>query len=147
MIADVTNDVIFKRYGFTNEKYSDRMILDLTGRAKIYKIDIDIFYDHLLTGAGPGQATNLRELYGYGHAVAAHTEYSRMLAEHGILGLLALIILIGTPVYFFFSSAPINKKLIQNIFGILALLTMFHSAMRLSMVSLIYGLLFINYND
>ena len=57
--------------------------------------DLDIFYDNLFIGVGPGQANILREKYGFGKKVAAHTEFSRMLAEHGILGLISLLILIG----------------------------------------------------
>ena len=79
---------------------------------------IQIFYDYFLTGVGPGQAPKLREIYGYGKRVAAHTEYSRMLSEHGMLGLFSLLLLFGISLFHFFRSQPIEKKLIQNIFGI-----------------------------
>ena len=91
-VVSITDGAISKRYGIAGGTYGERLVLDLTGRAQIYKIDLDIFSDYLLTGCGPGQANNLREIYGYGKVVAAHTEFSRMLAEHGILGLLLFFI-------------------------------------------------------
>jgi len=146
-IISVTDGVIMQRYGFGESGSGVKMILDLTGRAKIYKIDLNIFYDHFFTGVGPGQATGLRELYGYGKQVIAHTEYSRMLAEHGILGLFSLLMLIGISITQLLLSCSIKNKFIQILFGVLAVLTLGHSAMRLAMSPFIYGFLFINYKD
>jgi len=146
-IVSVTDGIILQRYGFGTSEYGTRFILDLTGRAMIYKIDLNIFFDHIFTGVGPGQATKLREIYGYGKQVVAHTEYSRMLAEHGILGLLSLLMLLGISVTHLFKSCSKSSKFIKIIFGFLALLTLSHSAMRLAMPSFIYGFLFINYKE
>jgi len=146
-IISVTDGVIMQRYGFGKGGFGEKFILDLTGRALIYEIDLNIFSDHIFTGVGPGQATKLRELYGYGKQVVAHTEYSRMLAEHGILGLFSLLMLIGISVTHLFTSCSKSSKFIKIIFGILAILTLGHSAMRVAMPSFIYGFLFINYKD
>jgi len=146
-IVSVTDGVIMKRYGFVGGEFGENMVLDLTGRAKIYKIDLNIFYDHYFTGVGPGQAVGLRKLYGYGKQVSAHTEYSRMLAEHGILGLFSLLMLIGISVTHLFTSCSKSSKFIKILFGVLAILTLSHSAMRLAMPSFIYGFLFINYKE
>ena len=146
-IVSVTDGVIMERYGFVESGFGEKMVLDLTGRVKIYKIDLNIFYDHFFTGVGPGQATELRELYGYGKQVIAHTEYSRMLAEHGILGLFSLLMLIGISINHLLLSCPTKSKFIKILFGFLAVLTLSHSAMRLAMPSFIYGFLFINYKD
>jgi O-antigen ligase len=146
-IVSVTDGVIMQRYGFGNSEFGERFILDLTGRALIYEIDLNIFIDHIFTGVGPGQATELREVYGYGKQVVAHTEYSRMLAEHGIAGLFSLLILIGISVTHLFRSYSKSGQFIKVIFGILAILTLSHSAMRLAMPSFIYGFLFINYKE
>ena len=111
------------------------------------KIDLNIFFDHIFTGVGPGQATDLREVYGYGKSVVAHTEYSRMLAEHGILGLFSLLIFLGISMTYLLLSCSTKSKFIKILFGGLAILTLSHSAMRLAMPSFIYGFLFINYKD
>ena len=136
-----------QRYGFGNSAFGERFILDLTGRALIYEIDLNIFIDHIFTGVGPGQATELREVYGYGKQVATHTEYSRMLAEHGLLGLFSLLILTGVSITHLLSSCSKKSKFIKILFGILAILTLSHSAMRVAMPSFIYGFLFINYKE
>jgi len=146
-MVSLTEGVITQRYGFSKSGYGDGFMLDLTGRAKIYNIDLDIFHNHFFTGVGPGQAAELRKLYGYGKQVAAHTEYSRMLAEHGILGLFSLLIFIGISINHFLLSCPIKSKFIKILFGFLAILTLGHSAMRIAMPSFVYGFLFINYKD
>ena len=146
-IVSVTDGVIMQRYGFGNTEFGEKFILDLTGRALIYEIDLNIFIDHFFTGVGPGKATELREVYGYGKQVVAHTEYSRMLAEHGITGLFSLLILIGISVTHLFSAYSNRSQFIKVIFGVLTILTLSHSAMRLVMPSFIYGFLFINYKE
>lgn len=143
----ITEGAISRRYGFSEGISGEDFILDLSGRAEIYKIDLKIFYDHFITGAGPGQATKLREQYGYGRIAAAHTEYSRMLAEHGVLGLFSLSILLGLPIYYYSSSAPRNSKIIKILFGTIALLTMLHSALRIAMPCFAYGFIIYNYED
>ena len=146
-IVSLTDGVIMQRYGFGKSGFGEKFILDLTGRALIYEIDLNIFSDHIFTGVGPGQATELREMYGYGKQVVAHTEYSRMLAEHGILGLFSLLMLLGISMTQLLLSCSIKSKFIKTLFGILAILTLGHSAMRIAMPSFIYGFLFINYKD
>ena len=146
-IVSVTDGIIMQRYGFGSSEFGTKFIVDLTGRALIYEIDLNIFFDHIFTGVGPGQATELREVYGYGKQVVAHTEYSRMLAEHGILGLFSLLMLLGISMSHLLLSCSIKSKFIKTLFGILAILTLGHSAMRIAMPSFIYGFLFIDYKD
>ena len=64
----------------------------ISGRAKIMALDLEIFRDYPLMGVGPGAAHHLRWRYGYGQTVAAHSEFTRMLAEHGLFGAISPII-------------------------------------------------------
>jgi len=146
-IVSITEGAISQRYGIVGGTYGERLILDLTGRVEIYTIDLEIFYDYLLTGVGPGQATELRDTYGYGKIISAHTEFSRMLAEHGLLGLTSLFILIGIPIYYFFHPSSVPIKTIKILFSLIAILTMFHSAMRISMPCFAFSLLFPNFEE
>jgi len=57
---------------------------------------LNIFADNPLLGIGPGAGTEKRVDYGYGDRVAAHIEYSRLLAEHGLFGVFSLLILVFT---------------------------------------------------
>ncbi len=141
-IVSVTDGVISQRYGFGETTYGERLLLDFTGRLEIYKIDLNIFSDYIFTGVGPGQANELREQYGYGKNVAAHVEYSRMLAEHGILGLFSLLLLVFSPISLFNNAENSVKKVLILLFGILALITMTHSAMRIAMPCFVFCLIF-----
>ena len=69
-------------------RYTDT---SLTGRDEIAALDLDIWRQHLLDGVGPGRAVLFRSEAG--HGASAHTEFTRLVAEHGMLGLLALLLL------------------------------------------------------
>jgi O-antigen ligase len=91
----LTSYVVFPRLeAFTGGRLSTRFKnLDTTGRDKILLFELKIWSEHPVLGVGPGGANRLRRAF-FGHAVAAHTEFSRLLAEHGTLGAAALIALL-----------------------------------------------------
>jgi hypothetical protein len=61
----------------------------LTGRGAIAKTDLEIWRESPVLGVGPGVATQIRASF-IGQRVAGHTEFTRMLAEHGVFGLISL---------------------------------------------------------
>ncbi len=76
-----------------------------TGRDRMIRADIDLWKDNVLFGVGPGEGRMQRGLYfqgdasglvplAAGYSMAAHTEFSRLLSEHGVFGLLALLIFV-----------------------------------------------------
>jgi len=134
----ITGGALEKRY--TNiDQYGNQIKEDYsTKRMDIILEDIEIFKNHVFTGTGIGGGRELRE-YTTGIS-AAHVEFSRMLAEHGALGLFALIILFLYPVYRFFIVDDILTKFSLVIFVSYGLLTMSHNALRLAMPSFLYGL-------
>jgi O-antigen ligase len=91
----LTGSALERRYsgetGLT-EKTGERDVL--SGRDQIFFIDLQIFADNFLIGVGPGMAKPLRYYYGFSNSVSAHNEISRILAEHGLLGLFAVVIYI-----------------------------------------------------
>ena len=110
----------------------------LSGRTKIMAIDIQIFLDNLLMGVGPGSAHSLRLEYGYETAVAAHSEFTRMLAEHGLFGAISLFSIILLSFIEYKKRTGINQILLAC-FSFFSLLTMFHSAFRIALAGFIYG--------
>jgi hypothetical protein len=78
---------------FTGNTLSARFAnLESTGRLEIAQADLIIFSQFPVLGVGPGQSDALHALtFRFSNA---HTEYSRMLAEHGSFGLLALLLLL-----------------------------------------------------
>ena len=64
-------------------------------RLIIAKDDLRIFYENPLLGVGFGGTNKeIRHLYNGQPGTSAHTEYTRFLAEQGVIGLLCIILLI-----------------------------------------------------
>ena len=108
-----------------------------TNRSDIFLEDVDLFLDHTLLGVGVGASTYLRNEYkGY----APHVELSRLIAEHGILGLIifSLFILL---LFINKARAPesISKGIILAMF-LIGLLATFHSATRTYITPLLIGI-------
>ncbi len=79
----------------TNGMLQARLLdLQLSGRDQIALADLRIWQDNIWFGVGPGMAKNYRALYDSSR-VAAHTEITRLLAEHGFLGLFSLLMLVA----------------------------------------------------
>jgi hypothetical protein len=98
-----------------------------TGRVDILNEDIDIFKKHPVLGAGVGGSRHERAQRG---AMAAHTEYTRLLAEHGILGLAALGILAFVAVRTWLrASSGIHRATAGALLG-WAFAYMLHNALR-----------------
>ncbi|MFQ5568399.1 MAG: O-antigen ligase family protein [Rhodothermales bacterium] len=79
---DFTGGAFLQRYSETST----------TGRVGIALVDIKIWQDHPFFGVGPGRSSVYREFI-YGVRVAAHTEFTRLVAEHGTFGVIALFLL------------------------------------------------------
>jgi hypothetical protein len=63
----------------------------IESRRELMVAELRVWREHPLLGAGPGMA---REARATGQFLAAsHTEYTRLLAEHGLLGFVALLML------------------------------------------------------
>ena len=99
-----------------------------TGRYSIIMSDLELWYNNFTFGTGAGSSRFLRDIDLYG--IVAHTEPTRLLAEHGIFGLLIIILM----VFIVFKSFLINQystnRAILVILGIIAIGTSLHSAMR-----------------
>ena len=78
---------------FTSGAFTERYTeTSSTGREEAALIDLQLWREYPLLGVGPGRASIYRELV-MNTRLAAHTEFTRILAEHGTLGILALIFL------------------------------------------------------
>jgi O-Antigen ligase len=109
-----------------------------TGRVMIMRRDLNTFLDNPVLGVGPGIG-KLQKFEGVRKAVVAHSEWSRMLAEHGSFGLIALLMLIFVPFAHTLSAPQSVRPLLFAIF-ILAIFSMIHAAMRLSIIAFLYSL-------
>jgi O-antigen ligase len=111
----------------------------LTGRDHIILADWLTFQEHPWFGVGPGQS------YFYHaqtfRAASAHTEYTRLLAEHGSLGAASLLLFLIFAVLRITRSrsSPADKALAVGLTA-WCLLFMVHAALRLVAPSFIFGL-------
>jgi hypothetical protein len=131
--------------GAITERFTDT---GTTGRYEIVMKDLKLWQENFLLGVGPGRSSYLRDQQtglsgitasGSG-GVAAHTEYSRLLAEHGFLGLLALLLLSAM---FFETFSGAKTSLARGLtlaFMLWALAQMTHQGMRLAAISYFFAL-------
>lgn len=119
--------------GALSDRYSE---LSTTGRTEILEADLDLFTRNPITGVGPGISPYLR-LYGQG--AAAHTEYSRLLAEHGVLGLGALLILFFLFIRSWWKAPGALSKAWVLALGSWALIAMANIAMRNASIGFMFG--------
>ncbi len=130
-----TGGLIENRY--TNKDSLGREKEDITtGRVDLLVTEFDAFLSHPFLGIGVGRSKGyfIEEL---GIELPTHNEVTRLLSEHGLFGIFALIILIILPII----NNPFGIKNIY-FYPFLAfwLLTISHSAMRIAAPALIYSL-------
>jgi hypothetical protein len=133
--SDQTNGMIDKRYA--NKDAAGRVKEDnLSGRTELAEDEIETFLKYPILGIGVGR--NMEQRYQRtGEIIVSHNEVTRMIAEHGSLGILGLMILFITPLILY-----IDNKYNIYLLCFLAfwLLTINHAAMRLAAPAFMYSL-------
>lgn len=130
-----TRGLIGNRY--TNRDAAGQLKQDIsTGRVQLIETELTAFYKNPVIGIGVGKGREYREEQ-LGIGINTHNEISRLLSEHGILGIFALAILIFVPIIFWFKF--------KNNYYFLAFvafwfMTINHSAMRIALPAFVYGL-------
>jgi hypothetical protein len=132
-----TGGLIEKRYA--NKDALGRVKKDkFTGRGEIAEGEIDMFLDNPIFGVGVARGGQLRsEKLGLSESFASHDEVTRMLAEHGSLGILGLIILFVTPIFLYLDN---KQNIYLFAFLIFWFLSINHAAMRTAAPSFVYAL-------
>jgi O-antigen ligase len=101
--------LLFQANRFTGGALLDRFEnLNMTHREEFITDDLSIWKDSPIFGVGPGLGAEIR-------GAEAHTEFTRVLAEHGIFGLIALLVLTLTAVdHFTRASNPTQKAMVAS---------------------------------
>jgi O-antigen ligase len=134
-----TSGLINKRYA--NEDASGRKKeSQFTGREDIAQSEIDIFLKNPIFGVGVGKGVEIRGKK-TGDVVLSHDEITRMLAEHGTLGIVDLLILFFTPLFLYLDN-KFNMYLLC--FVVFWFLTINHAAMRIAAPAFVYSLSLLN---
>lgn len=121
--------------GLVGARFSDER---LTGRDKIIQADLMTFEDHAVLGVGPGQSKYAHE--STFRVASAHTEYSRLLAEHGAFGIGAMLLLVVMGVHRLRVARHPLQLAIGLAFCVWTALYMGHSAMRLVAPATLFAL-------
>ena len=137
-----TGGLIDKRY--SNQDAVGRVKKDrLGGREAIANTELQMFLDNPILGVGVGKNKEYREEE-TGIVAASHNEITRMLAEHGSLGVLGLLILFLTPLILYFQN---RENIFALCFLVFWLLTINHAAMRMAAPAFIYALSLLKINN
>lgn len=134
-----TGGLIGNRYA--NEDALGREKGDVTtGRVDLLETEIDAFKESPILGVGVGRVKTYFENE-LGIEIPSHNEVSRMLSEHGLFGIFALLVLIFAPII---TKMNGRKNIYFWPFLIFWALTIAHSSMRIAAPAFIYALCLLN---
>lgn len=122
--------------GQLSRRYQDK---SSAHRTSIVAADGEVFLEHPFLGVGAGESPEYRRA-GEAQGRQAHVEYSRLLAEHGLFGLGAMVALVWMCLVSLRRAADRRGR--AWCVGLFAwsLVTMAHSDMRVAAVSVAFGL-------
>jgi hypothetical protein len=133
--SNQTSGLIGNRYTNTDEIGREKEDVT-TGRVDLFVHEFQGFLEHPFLGVGASGMKQERLEEG-GNIVASHNEVSRLLSEHGMLGIVILLLLIIKPLVF---RTQNKGNLLFYAFLAFWFATINHSAMRIAAPGFIYGL-------
>jgi O-antigen ligase len=110
-----------------------------TGRSEIAEGDIEVFFEHPMFGVGVGQIAEYRDVGHFSEALA-HTEYTRVLGEHGALGVAALVVILGAAGIRVLRATSTWETIWSASLVTWSCAAMLNAAMRTSTIALAFGL-------
>lgn len=134
-----TGGLIDKRYA-NQDAAGRKKESQFTGREELAQIEIGMFLENPVFGVGVGKGREIRKEQ-LGEVAATHSEITRMLAEHGSLGIFGLLILVLTPLVLYFENGFVLYLLCFVAFWFL---TINHAAMRIAAPAFVYSLALLN---
>lgn len=136
-----TGGLIDKRY--SNQDAAGRVKESrMSGREDIMETDLKFFEENPVFGVGPGIGGMMRGEDGL-QGVQAHSEPTRLLAEHGSFGLMILLLLVFVPILKYFRFRQYHHIYFFP-FLIFWGLTINHAATRIAAPGILYGLTLLN---
>lgn len=109
-----------------------------TGRIWLFTKELEFFFENPFVGIGVGSSKYYRKA-ATGLEAASHSEISRLLSEHGAIGLVILILLIVVPLLHMKHQSYLARGFLSA-FVLIWFLTINHSAMRVALPAFFYGL-------
>jgi hypothetical protein len=137
--ANQTEGLIGNRYSNKNAVGNEKSDVS-TGRVDLFVREFEGFLRHPFFGVGANGMKKIR-LEEQGEIIASHNEISRLFSEHGIFGVIILLLLIITPIAY---RTQHKGNLLFYSFLIFWFATINHSAMRIAAPGFVYGLALLN---
>jgi O-antigen ligase len=128
---------------FTGGKLEERFdSTDTTNRSSIMEMELQIFAANPVFGVGVGEAVGQRVQMSQ-QLAASHTEFTRLISEHGGLGVLAILSLVAASVYNLRKQTTRTGKALVAGSLVWAGLFMGNAGMRLAAPAFMWGLSFV----
>ena len=124
-LDEFTGGALSARFADTSPTHRDAIVYE----------DLRLWGEHPLLGLGPGGAMFQRR----GESTLAHTEYTRLLSEHGLFGVIALVALFAICATVWFKRQPLDERVLRVAFMLWTLVSMLHIGMRLAAIGLMFG--------
>lgn len=146
LVNEITDGLLLMRYrGETSGTLAgakERSIDTFTSsRTAIAKEDFELFAENPFLGTGAASSRYLRVEH---RGTSPHIELSRLFAEHGLLGIVYILVVGMLVRDVYRRKGNIIVKSVLFGFAILAIYTTFHSATRTYITPLLFGLAMIN---
>ncbi len=139
-VNTVTGGMAYNR--FTGRNSVGTKLQDVTSNRKLLlKQELELFYKNPVLGIGVGMTTVVRKQV-FNNSASSHTEYTRLLAEHGTIGVFLLVILLLAPLLHYRETEGLTK-LFFVLFAGYSLIIMFPASTRTALPLFIYGLSFV----
>lgn len=113
--------------------------LDTTGRLELVEADMMSFRENLALGSGVGGSLPYHE-YVLGESIGPHTEYTRLLAEHGLFGILIMGLMVWMLLKRYVGNHHGLGRALSAALAVWSLSIMAHSATRIAATSLAFAL-------
>lgn len=142
VVDQITNGLLSLRYqgetmGTIQGSKEKSLYTITTGRLDIFLGDLNLWFENFIFGVGAGASRFLRETM---TGTVAHVEVSRLLAEHGLFGLIYFSVLcIAGLVLLKYNENPMTKGILFALY-LVAVYTSFHAAMRTFVTPALIGL-------
>ncbi len=111
-----------------------------TGRDSIAKGDLEVFGSHPLWGVGSGRTFEYRITAGELDQANTHTEFTRLVAEHGVFGLIVMGLMVAMLVQAYRTAPTRWNRLMVVALGVWSATTMLHAATRVGAVGTMLAL-------
>lgn len=112
---------------------------DTTGRLELAEADIQAFRENPIIGLGVGESAAFHEYY-MGELLAPHTEFTRLLAEHGVFGIVIIGLLVWMLLRLYLANPSGPGRALAAAMMVWSVSVMFHSATRIAAIPLLLAL-------